>query len=48
MNCWGFEGNATRIYFGDFAGMIKADEGNGASNFRSTSRVGTAARRGMQ
>jgi CRISPR-associated protein Cas1 len=29
----GIEGNAARIYFGDFAGMIKADEGNGASNF---------------
>src|SRR6266852_5273454 len=29
----GIEGNAARIYFGDFAGMIKTDEGNGASAF---------------
>src|SRR5216684_2748087 len=29
----GIEGNAARIYFGDFAGMIKTDEANGASAF---------------
>ena len=29
----GIEGNAARIYFGDFAGMIKADEGDGVRAF---------------
>ena len=29
----GIEGNAARIYFGDFAGMIKTDEGSGSGAF---------------
>jgi CRISPR-associated protein Cas1 len=29
----GIEGNSARIYFGDFAGMIKTDEGAGAGAF---------------
>jgi CRISPR-associated protein Cas1 len=29
----GIEGNAARIYFGDFSGMIKTDEGAGAGAF---------------
>src|ERR1022692_2805401 len=30
----GLEGNAARLYFGDFAGMIKPDEGAGAGELR--------------
>jgi CRISPR-associated protein Cas1 len=30
----GIEGNAARLYFGDFAGMIKADEGRAAPDLR--------------
>jgi CRISPR-associated protein Cas1 len=30
----GIEGNAARLYFGDFAGMIKAEEGGVASDLR--------------
>jgi CRISPR-associated protein Cas1 len=34
----GIEGNAARLYFGDFAGMIKAEEGGGSLTFDMNGR----------
>ena len=46
----GIEGNAARIYFGAFAGMIKADEETGTRTGVQLSilRDGTGGLRGMR
>ena len=45
----GIEGNAARLYFGDFAGMMKPDEERATErSWRSIWTGGTGVRRGIR